>query len=67
MRLCELAGVDPVDTVLALTVERASTPEDREFWETLLARVSKPGKAKKAHQGASRDRLSHRASVELAQ
>ncbi|MGM9480318.1 hypothetical protein ACS5PN_03900 [Roseateles sp. NT4] len=49
MRLAELAGVDPAEAVLAVNLERATSPEDREVWEMLLSRMSKPGKAKTAH------------------
>lgn len=40
MRLGELAGVDPMEAVAAVNLERCRTPEDREVWEAMLARVS---------------------------
>lgn len=49
MGLAELAGVDQAEAVLAVNLERAKTPEERQVWEMLLARVSAPKKAKKGH------------------
>lgn len=43
--LAELAGVDPVEAVCAVNIERASSPEDREVWEMLLTRCQ-PVKAR---------------------
>ena len=48
MRLGELAGVDPVEAATVVNLERATTPEDREFWESVLSRVAPPKKARKA-------------------
>ena len=48
MRLAELAGVDPMEAVVAVNLERATSPEDREVWEKLLARVSAPKRRKLA-------------------
>lgn len=48
MRLAELAGVDPTEAVLWVNLERATTPEDREVWEIMLARLSATAKRKKA-------------------
>jgi transcriptional regulator with XRE-family HTH domain len=49
MRLAELAGVDPVETMLAVNIERSTTPADREAWEKVLARVSAPTPPKMGH------------------
>lgn len=49
MRLAELAGIDPIEAMIAVNLERASTPEDREVWERLLARVSAPAPFKTGH------------------
>lgn len=40
MRLAELAGVDPLQAVAAVNLERSTTPEDRELWSAMLERVS---------------------------
>lgn len=48
MRLGELAGVDPAEAVALVNLERASSPEDREVWEIMLARLTASAKRKKA-------------------
>lgn len=48
MRLGELAGVDPLAAVAAVNLERATSPEDREVWETMLARLASTSKRQKA-------------------
>ena len=48
MRLGELAGVDPAEAAAWVNLERASSPEDREFWEFMLQRVSRTARSKKA-------------------
>lgn len=48
MRLGELAGIDPLEAVAAVNLERASSPEDREVWEIMLARLQASSKRKKA-------------------
>jgi predicted transcriptional regulator len=48
MRLAELSGVDPAEAVAAVNLERATTPEDREVWEIMLARLTASAKRKKA-------------------
>ena len=40
MRLAELAGIDPVEAMAAVNIERASTDEDRAAWELILARCT---------------------------
>lgn len=40
MRLAELAGVDPMEAVAAVNLERSTSPEDREVWETMLRRLA---------------------------
>lgn len=47
MRLAELAGVDPVEAVAAVNIERATTDEDRAVWEAILQRVSQSKKGRK--------------------
>jgi len=47
-RLGELAGVDPLEAVAAVNLERASSPEEREIWETMLARLAATSKRKTA-------------------
>jgi len=42
MRLAELCGLDPIDVVAWVNIERSSTPEDREIWNLILSRVSRP-------------------------
>ncbi|HEY0955930.1 MAG TPA: hypothetical protein VGE36_14295 [Roseateles sp.] len=49
MRLAELAGFDPVEAMVAVNLERADTPEDREAWEMVMARVSAPKSRKTGH------------------
>jgi len=48
MRLGELAGLDPYEAAALVNLERAATPEEREFWEGMLSRVATPAKRKKA-------------------
>jgi len=40
MRLAELAGTDPVETIAAVNIERASTDDDRRVWELILSRCT---------------------------
>lgn len=47
MRLAELAGVDPVEAVAAVNIERATSPEQRAVWEAILQRVSQSKKGRK--------------------
>lgn len=47
MRLGELAGVDPLEAAASINLERATDPEDREFWELLLQRLASPKRGKK--------------------
>lgn len=42
VRLAELAGIDPAHAVVSCNLERASTPEEREVWEVLAARLKIP-------------------------
>lgn len=46
MRLGTLAGVDPVEDATVVNLERATTPEEREFWQNVLARVAPTKKAR---------------------
>lgn len=49
MRLAELCGLDPVEVVASVNLERAKSETDRELWEMILQRC-RPGKAaRKAH------------------
>jgi len=47
MRLGELAGVDPLEAVALVNIERATDAEDREMWESILERVSQAKKGRK--------------------
>lgn len=40
MRLAEIAGVDPVEAMAAVNIERASTDEERKAWEMILDRCT---------------------------
>ncbi|MDN3921497.1 hypothetical protein [Roseateles violae] len=42
MRLGELAGVDPVEAMAWVNLERASTDEERKAWELVLQRCARP-------------------------
>lgn len=48
MRLGELAGVDPLEAVALVNLERATAPEEREVWEAMLSRLSQAKKGRKA-------------------
>lgn len=48
MRLGELAGVDPVEAVISVNLERSTTPEDREVWEAMLQRLEHTKRGRKA-------------------
>jgi len=48
MRLGELAGVDPLEAAAWVNLERSSSSEDREFWETMLSRLAATSRRKKA-------------------
>ncbi|WP_431257198.1 hypothetical protein ACQ86G_21435 [Roseateles chitinivorans] len=48
MRLGELAGVDPLEAVALVNLERATAPEEREVWEAILERLSHAKKGRKA-------------------
>jgi predicted transcriptional regulator len=49
MRLAALAGVDGLEAVVAVNIERAQTPEDRHVWEKMLERVTPTPKRKTGH------------------
>lgn len=40
MRLAAIAGVDPVEAMAAVNIERATTEEERAAWRLILARCS---------------------------
>jgi len=40
MRLAEIAGVDPVEAMAAVNLERATTDGERRAWELILARCT---------------------------
>lgn len=40
MRLAEIAGVDPVEALASVNIERATTAEDRAAWELILSRCA---------------------------
>lgn len=46
MRLADLCGLDPVEVVASVNLERAKSETDRELWEMILKRC-KPVKARK--------------------
>jgi predicted transcriptional regulator len=48
MRLGALAGVDPLEAVAAVNLERATSEEDREVWQSMLQRLSASGKQNRA-------------------
>ena len=48
MRLGELAGVDPLEAVAAVNLERATSPEDREVWSAMLSRLTQAKNGRKA-------------------
>lgn len=47
MRLAGLCGLDPVEVVAWVNLERAKTESDRHLWEMVLARVSVPPRRRK--------------------
>jgi len=47
MRLGELAGIDPLEAVAAVNLERSTEPEDRELWSAMLERVTHTKKGRK--------------------
>jgi predicted transcriptional regulator len=46
MRLADLCGLDPVEVVASVNLERAKSETDRELWEMILKRC-RPVKASK--------------------
>lgn len=48
MRLAELCGLDPVEVVAAVNLERAKSEPDRELWGLILARCRPTKRARLA-------------------
>lgn len=48
MRLADLCGLDRVEVVTWVNIERAKSSDDRELWETVLERISAPKRRKLA-------------------
>ncbi|WP_414708876.1 helix-turn-helix domain-containing protein [Roseateles sp.] len=46
MRLADLCGLDPVEVVASVNLERAKSETDRELWKMILTRC-RPVKARK--------------------
>lgn len=49
MRLADLCGLDPVEVVASVNLERAKSETDRELWEMILARCAAPKGRKTGH------------------
>lgn len=49
MRLADLCGLDPVEVVASVNLERAKSETDRELWEMILARCAGPKRGAPAH------------------
>lgn len=49
MRLGELAGVDPVEAVIAVNLERASTDAELEVWRSLHERLKSTAGPESGH------------------
>ena len=47
-RLGELAGIDPLEAVAMVNIERSSSKDEREVWEMMLSRVSAASRRNKA-------------------
>lgn len=46
MRLADLCGLDPVEVVASVNLERAKSDTDRELWEMILTRCRTPRRQK---------------------
>lgn len=42
MRLADLCGLDRVEVVAWVNIERAKSADDRELWQTVLERMTTP-------------------------